>query len=88
MFELELVEIAHVEHQAVVSEALAAHAVALPGGGHFEVVLAGKLEGVSDVVRSSDLHHAVDRGFVETARVIYIAAPLLQCQRLLRGIDY
>ncbi len=72
----DLVEAAHVEHDAALAEGVPAHAVTHAGGGHRELVVARKCERFRDILDAAHLDHAVDFGLVEAARIIDAAAKL------------
>ena len=71
-----LVEAAHIEHDAALAERLPAHAVTHAGRGHRQFVVARKRQRPGDVVDAAHLDHAVDLGLVEAARIIDAAAEL------------
>ena len=72
----DLVEAAHVEHDAALAEGLPAHAVAHAGRRDRQLVVARKGQRLGDILDAAHLDHAVDFGLVETARVIDAAAEL------------
>ena len=70
LVQAKLVQGAHVQDHPVLNEALPAHAVALAGGGDFQMVVAGELQRVSDVFNGRNLDDAVDGSLVEVAGVV------------------
>ena len=76
LIEHDLVEAAHVEHDAALAEGVPAHAVAYAGGRHRELVVARKGQRLRDILDAAYLDHAIDFGLVEAARIIDAAAKL------------
>ena len=76
LVEHDLVEAAHVEHDAALAEGVPAHAVTHAGGRHRELVVARKGQRLRDILDAAHLDHAVDFGLVEAARIIDAAAKL------------
>ena len=72
----DLVEAAHVEHDAALAEGVTAHAVTHAGRGYRELVVARKGQRPCDILDAAYLNHAVDFGLVEAARIIDAAAKL------------
>ena len=75
-----LIEAAHVENQTVLDERVTAHAVAGTRGGHFKFVVAGELHRVLNVLDGCNFDDAVNRGLVQVAGVIDVAADLFERQ--------
>src|ERR1700752_4388074 len=72
----DLVEGAHVEHDAALAERLSAHAVADAGGRHRKLVVARKGPRLCNIVPTVHPDDAVDLGLVEAARIVDGAAEL------------
>ena len=63
------------------NECLPSHAVLLAGASNFQIILAGKLQSVADVVFICNSYHTVDRGFVQMAGIIGKPAELFKRNR-------
>jgi hypothetical protein len=76
LVEHDLVEAAHVEHDATLAEGVPAHAVAHTGGRHRELVVARKGQCLGDIIDAAHVDYAVNFGLVEAARIVDAAAKL------------
>ena len=72
--DLDPVELAHVEHQRIVVEGMAAHRMADRGDRHLQAVGAGEFQRPGDIGLVADLDHAVDRRRRQRAGIVDQAA--------------
>ena len=72
----DLVEAAHIKHDAAFAERLPAHAVAHARGGDGKLVVARKRQCLGDIIDAAHVDDTVDFGLVETARIVDAAAEL------------
>ena len=79
--QLDAVEVSQVEDETPVGKCLSTHAVLLSRARDFQIVLAGPLKGIADVVLMRDFHDAVHRGPVQVAGIIGESALLSEGDR-------